>query len=150
MAEVCSGMFGSMPIESVKGTAIKIQNEDGERSPATWRLDVFLLADLKDAREWVQQNVIGSDVTVRCPYVMVVVSVPVGETLSVEGVGFAKCSPRDQWDMSLGVQIATGRAQKDAALQVLEQYTLVGRIGAAVRKASESMARVCADMEVEG
>lgn len=149
MAEVSRTVLYGVPIEYVKGTSVDAMNGVAKKPAGKVHHEVFMLTDPKDAREWVQRNVRASNVTVRCPYVMVVVSVPVGETLSVEGVGFAKCSPRDEWDMRLGVQIATGRAQKDAAQQVLDKYALVGRLKAALRKVGESMARVGCGREDE-
>lgn len=144
MAEVTRTVLKDVPIEYVEP-----QRAVAEKPAGKVHHEVFMLTNLKDAREWVRKNVSASNVTERCPYVMVVVWVPVSETFSVEGVGFAKCSPRDEWDMSLGVQIATGRAQKDAARQVLEKYAMVGWLSVTLRKMGESMARVCAGVEEE-
>ena len=55
-------------------------------------------------------NVTIDTVRQKKPYTMVVVNL----NSSIEGIGFAKASPNDTWDSSIGFSIALFRAMRDA------------------------------------
>lgn len=48
----------------------------------------------------------------------------------VEGIGFAKCNPRDKWNRHLGIEIAYGRALKDlqAKLEARAMFSITGEL----------------------
>jgi len=80
-------------------------------------------------------------ITQRNPYTMVEVCCEYHGKI-LEGVGFAKCAPGDEWDAALGIEIARGRAERN----LVEQLSPVTQVIAALTKGIAPMLEVMKTM----
>lgn len=63
------------------------------------------------AKRYKVQKVMEARAFSRPPYTMITIKDEIGN----KGIGFSKCSPRDQYDDCIGLSIAIGRAVRDLA-----------------------------------